>query len=121
VRQLIHNAIGAAFWALLILLWVMLVRNHKAGGANIAYSAQYVGAIAGAVLAVTFWWIRHNTGIYRRKGPRRGRPDIPPRTDEDRLGRPIRWQMEDGVAGALAAGHLIIDLDDAAKVYRRPD
>ena len=31
----------------------------------------------GAVLAVTIWWIRHNVSIYRRKGPRRGRPDTP--------------------------------------------
>jgi hypothetical protein len=117
MRQLGHIVVGVAFWALLIVLWVLLVVEHKAGSASIAYSVQYVSAIGGAVLAVTLWWIRHNTRIYRRKGPRMGRPRIPPRIDEDRLGRPIRWQTENGAAGALDAAHLRVELDGQAKVY----
>jgi hypothetical protein len=119
MRQAAHTAVGAAFWALLILLWVKLVRDHKVGAANIAYSVQYLSIVAGAVLAVTIWWIRHNTRIYRRKGPRTGRPGTAPRTDEDRLGRPVRWQLEGGADGAVDAGHLVIDLDGEAKVYRQ--
>jgi membrane protease YdiL (CAAX protease family) len=119
MRQLAHKAIGVAFWAVLVVLWVKLVLDHKAGGRNIAYSLQYLAAIAGAVLAVTFWWIRHNTGIYQRKGPRNASPAMMPRIDEDRLGRPIRWQLDGGVGEALDAGHLIVDLDGEAKVYRR--
>jgi hypothetical protein len=117
MRQLAHKAIGVVFWTLVIVLWILLIRDHKAGGRNVAYSVQYVGMIAGAVLAVTLWWIRHNTRIYRRKGPRTGRPEIAPRTDEDRLGRPIRWQTEGGADGARDVGHLRIELDGAAKVY----
>jgi hypothetical protein len=118
MRQAAHTAIGLAFWALLILLWVKLARDGQAGAANIAYSIQYLSVVAGAVLAVTVWWIRHNTRIYRRKGPRTGRPEVVPRCDEDRLGRPVRWQLEDGVEGAREAAHLIVDLDGEAKVYR---
>lgn len=117
MRQLGHKAIGVMFWTVLVVLWILLIRSHKAGGHNIAYSVQYVGMIAGAVLAVTLWWIRHNTRIYRRKGPRTGRPEIAPRTDEDRLGRPIRWQTEGGADGARDAGHIVVVLDGAAKVY----
>jgi hypothetical protein len=58
---------------------------------------------------------------HRRKGPRTGRPDIAPRRDEDRLGRPIRWQLDGEVAGALDARHLVVELDGQAKVYRRGD
>ena len=118
MRQAGHTAIGLAFWVLLILLWVMLVREGRAGAAHIAYSIQYLSVVAGAVLALTIWWIRHNTRIYRRKGPRTGRPAVEPRSDEDRLGRPVRWQVEEGVDGAREAGHLVIDLDGEAKVYR---
>jgi hypothetical protein len=117
MRQLGHIAVGVAFWALLIVLWVLLVIEHRAVGASIVYSVQYVAAVGGAVLAVTLWWIRHNTRIYRRKGPRTGRPEIPPRTDEDRLGRPIRWQTDGGAEGALEVGHLRVELDGTAKVY----
>jgi len=119
MRQLCHKLIGVLFWALLIFCWIMLVREQKAGSTNITYSVQYLAVVTGAVLSVAFWWIRHNTSIYRKKGPRLGRPEIPARVDEDRLGRPIRWQLEGGPAEALATGHLVIDLDGAAKVYRQ--
>lgn len=114
MRQLWHKLIGLFFWAVLIVLWAQLIAGHKAGSANIAYSVQYLSIVAGAVLAVTVWWIRHNTGIYRRKGPRTGRPDAQPRTDEDRLGRPLRWEVDD----VTAAAHLVVDRDGEAKVYR---
>jgi hypothetical protein len=117
MRQLGHIAVGLVFWALLVAFWILLVAENKAGSANLAYSVQYVAAVGGAVLAVTMWWIRHNTRIYQRKGPRKGRPMIPPRIDEDRLGRPIRWQTEGGADGALEVGHLRVELDGAAKVY----
>jgi hypothetical protein len=117
MRQIGHIAVGVAFWALLIVLWLLLVVERKAGGASIAYSLQYVSAVGGAVLAVTLWWIRHNTRIYTRKGPRTGRPEIAPRTDEDRLGRPIRWQTDGGADGAVHARHLRVELDGPAKVY----
>ena len=119
MRQIGHRAIGVAFWALLGVLWILLIRGHRAGAQNIAYSVSYLAAVAGAVLAVTLWWIHHNTGIYRRKGARTGRPESPPRTDEDRLGRPIRWQLRRGPKGAVKAGHLVVELDGAAKVYKR--
>ena len=117
MRQVCHIAVGVVFWALLIVLWIMLVLERKAGGASIVYSVQYLAAVGGAVLAATTWWIRHNTRIYQRKGPRTGRPRIPPRLDEDRLGRPIRWQTDGGPEGALDVGHLRVELDGAAKVY----
>ena len=119
MRQLSHRAIGLAFWALMVVLWVLLVVEGKARAESIAYSVEYLAIVTGAVLAVTLWWIRHNTRIYRRKGPRTGRPALPPRVDEDRLGRPIRWQLEGGAEHAVDAGHLVIHLDGSAKVYTR--
>jgi len=119
MRELGHKAIGLAFWALFVVLWIILIRKHEAGSQSIAYSATYVGVIAGAVLTVTFIWIRHNTAIHERKGPRTGRPELTPRSDEDRLGRPIRWQLPDGHRDAALSGHLIVAVDGPAKVYRR--
>jgi hypothetical protein len=118
MRQFSHKLIGIFFWFVIVALWVLLVRGGKAGGANLTYSVQYVGMIAGAVLAVTMLWIRHNLRIYRRKGPRVGRTELPPRTDEDRLGRPIRWQLGGGAEAALHVSHLVVELDGPAKVYR---
>jgi hypothetical protein len=118
MRQLLHHAVGIFFWLLMAVLWVLLVMRGKVGVASLGYSAAYVGAVGSAVLAVTTWWIRHNTAIYRRKGPRQGRPSALPDTTEDRLGRPVRWQLPGGPDAALLAGHLVVELDGEAKVYR---
>jgi hypothetical protein len=120
MRQLGHKLVAVLFWLLLVLMWLVAVRQHKAGPSNIAYSVQYLSVVAGAVLAVTMLWIRHNRSIYRRKGPREGRPEDPPRVDEDRLGRPLTWAVRGGHYQARRARHLIVDLEDGRKVYRRP-
>ena len=62
--------------------------------------------------------VQHNLRINTRQGARGLRPPEPPRTDEDRLGRPIRWQLAGGHAEALAAAHVVVSLDGEAKVYR---
>ena len=121
MRQLLHKFVGVFFWLVMVGLWTVLVRDGRAGSANFAYSVQYLSLVGGAVLTVTLLWIRHNTRIYRRKGPRLGTPDVAPRTDEDRLGRPIRWRLDGGAAGALDAGHIVVELDGPFKVYHPGD
>lgn len=119
MRQFVHKLVGLCFWVLLVALWAQLVHQGKVAG-NVAYSVQYLAVVGGAVLAVTTWWVRHNTGIYRRKGPRQGRPAVDPRIDEDKLGRPVRWSVRGGHYQARRARHLVIDVEDGVKVYRRP-
>lgn len=118
MRQLAHKAIAIFFWIVLVVLWYALVVEGRAGAENITYSVQYVAVVAGAVLAVTIWWIRHNVRIYEKKGPRGHRPAEPPRIDEDRFGRPLRWQLEGGHEEAVGAAHIVVALDGEAKVYR---
>jgi hypothetical protein len=118
MRQKMHIVIGLAFWLLFAALWVKLFAEHKAAGASFRDTGVELAAVVGAVLAVTTWWIRHNVGIYRRKGPRKGRPSQPPRTDEDRLGRPVRWALPGGAIAARACDHLVVDLDGDVKTYR---
>jgi hypothetical protein len=114
MRQLVHKIIGIVFWVLLAGCWFAL-----AAEGNLSYSVQYVAIIAGAVL-VTAWWVRHNVRIYEKKGPRGLRPPEPLRTDEDRLGRPLRWQLERGHAEAVGAAHLVVSLDGEAKAASVP-
>jgi hypothetical protein len=118
MRQLLHKFIGVFFWLVMVGCWALLIAEGKAGSANITYSVQYLAVVGTAVLAVTLLWIRHNTRIYHRKGPRVGRPDMVPRTDEDRLGRPISWQLDGGAIAALEVRHLVVELDNEVKVYR---
>jgi hypothetical protein len=121
MRQLVHCVIGVAFWLLLAALWVLLAVQGKASGAAFRDTGVWLAALMGAVLAVTIWWIRHNVAIYRRKGPRRGRPEQPPRTDEDRLGREVDWALPGGAPVAVAERHLLVEVEGNRKTYRRSD
>jgi hypothetical protein len=118
MRQFVHIVIGIAFWLLLAGLWVLLAVQGKASGAAFRDTGVWLAALMGAVLAVTIWWIRHNVAIYRRKGPRRGRPENPPRTHADRLGRDIEWALPGGAHTALTQRHLVVDVAGELKTYR---
>lgn len=121
MSQFGQKLVGVLFWLVMIFMWVILVRQHKAGPANITYSVQYLSIVTGAVLSITIWWIRHNQRIFRKKGPRRARAEIPPNLGEDRLGRPVTWAVRGGTYQASRARHLVVDVEeDGRKVYRRP-
>jgi hypothetical protein len=118
MRQKAHIALGVASWLLFGALWVKLFVDDKAGPAGFRATGVQLAVVAGVVLAVTTWWIRHNVGIHRRKGPRTGRPTQPPRTDEDRLGRHLRWDLAGGPIAARDRAHLVVELHADVKTYR---
>lgn len=115
-----HQLVGVTFWLLLIGMWIQLLRGDAVTPSHIVDSVHYVALVAGAVLAVTLYWVRHNIGMHRRRGPRTASPTMAPRIDEDRLGRPLRWSVPEGHPGALDEAHLVIEIEAGAKVYRRP-
>lgn len=119
MRQFVHSLIGIAFWLLLIGLWVLLALEGRVSGAALADTGLRLAVLMGVVLAVTIWWIRHNVGIYRRKGPRRGRAENPPRTDEDRLGRAVTWAIPGDAPAAQAERHLVVEISGDLKTYRQ--
>ncbi len=120
MRQVFHQLVGVLFWLVLIAMWAMLIGSGRASVSQIVDSIQYVAVVSAAVFALTMAWVRHNVGIHRRKGPRAASAQSAPRTDEDRLKRPLRWALTDGHAGALDADHLVVDIENGVKVYRRP-
>jgi hypothetical protein len=119
MRQASHKLVGVLFWLLLVAMWLRLADSGSVTATNIIDSIQYVAVMAGAVVALTLYWVRHNVAIHRRKGPRAGSPSRAPRTDADRLGRPLRWSLPGGHAAAVGAAHLVVDIEDDVKVYRR--
>lgn len=119
MRQVAHIIAGVFFWLLLALLWVLLVLDQKATPAALRDTLFLLAVLMGTVLAITIWWVRHNVGIHRRKGPRQGRAEVPAAVDRDRLDRPIRWAMPGGVRTARAQAHLVVELDGDVKTYRR--
>jgi hypothetical protein len=119
MRQVAHIVTALVFWLALAALWARLAIDHKATTEAFRDTLFQIAVLMGVVLAITTWWIRHNVGIYRRKGPRKGRPEIATVIDRDRLDRRIRWSMPGGVRTARAQRHLVVELDGDVKTYRR--
>lgn len=118
MRRVAHILIGVASWAVFVALWWMLVRDGRVSADALRSTVVELGAVAGAVLAITAWWVRHNVAIYRRKGPRTGIREAPARTDRDALGRPVHWEFGGRRGGAVRAAHVIVDVADGDKTYR---
>jgi hypothetical protein len=117
VRQLLHTIVGLAFWVLFILLWGTLWFQHKASGAALLDSFARLAVCAGIVFGLTLWWVSHNVSIYRRKGPRTGRPTVQPQLEHDRLGRALVWALDGGADAARSAGHVVIEVESDLKSY----
>ena len=121
MRRLWQVAVGLAFWVLFGWLWIDLIGDGKASGAVVSASLERVALVAIVVLTINLAWVAHNVRIHRRKGPRRDRPLVSPRTDEDRLGRPIVWGLPGGHAAALTTPHLVVTIEGGTKTYRRAE
>lgn len=121
MRQVVHAVVASIFWVLLVGAWVLLAAQGKVTAGAVADSIGVIAVMALLVGGLTLYWVRHNVRIYRRKGPRRGRPGSNPNITADRLARPVTWQFDDGHHGALQASHILVDLVGHVKVYSPAD
>lgn len=76
--------VGVLSWLVLVLAWwLVLERDPRTWVYEL--SVPVVSAVV--VTVVTLYWVRHNLGIYQRKGPRRGVPAVDDPWTRDSLGR----------------------------------
>lgn len=96
---------GVLSWiALGIAWWAVLRRDHRTWLPELLVpTASLV-----VVTALTLLWVRHNLGIYQRKGPRRGVPEANEPWVSDSLGR--RLELPGDVAGARVV-RVVVDGD----------
>ena len=117
LRQLVHVAVGLGFWALFGLMWWMLFRKQEADLRAVFDSTRIILGLGTVIFAMTLWWVIHNLRIYRHKGPRAGKPQVAPRTDQDRLGRPVAWNFDLVLTDTLTAGQIVIEIEGDVKLY----
>ena len=100
---------GVGAWLLLALAWWVVLRRD----ARTWLPELLVPAVAVVVVTVvTLYWVRHNLGIYQRKGPRKGLPAGDAPWVQDSLGR--RLEFASGVSNARVVR---VDLDGDVKRY----
>lgn len=76
--------VGVLSWVLLLLAWVLVLQRDPR---TWLYQLAVPVVTLVVVTVVTFAWVRHNLGIYVRKGPRRGLPAVDRPWTSDSLGR----------------------------------
>ncbi len=112
-RALLHALVLVLGWTLFAAGWVVVTRRPN------EVTTLWMLMVAAVLLlpVVTFGWVLHNVGIYKRLGPRRAVRAVAPRYERDFNGRPVRADWK-ALAGA---GYVQIDIDaDGAKRYRLP-
>lgn len=118
-KEIMQALLGVLFWAVVGLMWFVLIRNNEVSWDAAFSSTKMIGAMALVTLILMALWIRHNLHIYESKGPRRGQPNFKPRTDIDKLGRKVVW--DDGLEANLQSNYVAIDILGEIKRYRPMD
>lgn len=110
-RDLVHGAFLAGAWALILVLWVRVLRGTSPDVLLLAGGAVLVCGIAS--VAATRLWIAHNVGIHRRKGPRAAVPEVALDYGHDWLGRAVAASWPD----VRAAGIVVVCASPARKAF----
>jgi len=101
--------VGVVSWFVLgVAWWVVLERDPRTWWYELAVPAVSLLVVTVLTLA----WVRHNLGIYERKGPRRGVPGVEAPWTHDSLGRRL-----DLTAGLDEARVVRASVDGEVKRY----
>jgi hypothetical protein len=101
--------VGALSWiALAAAWWAVLQRDSRTWVPELLVPAVALVVVT----ALTLLWVRHNLGIFQRKGPRTGLPETHAPWERDSLGRHL-----DLPVAALSARQVTLVLDGDVKRY----
>lgn len=87
-----HEAVVVlAAWGMFALAWVKVILDE--GFSHVPFTLLVLLVVTVTVVSSTALWIRHNIGIYQRKGPRRAAPSIVLEGETDFLGNRLigKW------------------------------
>ena len=110
-RDLVHGVFLVGAWALILVLWVRVLRGTSPDVLLLAGGSVLVCGIGS--VAATRVWIAHNVAIHRRKGPRGAVPEVALEYVHDGVGRAVAAAWPD----VRAAGIVVVCASPARKVF----
>lgn len=115
VRGTIHAAVTLFFWCLFVYWWLRVIPQTSVRDAVGAFVLIFLTILATTVL--TLFWVRHNIGIFRRKGPRKGLPPVIEERSADPLGRKLDHPGSDFLKSSRV---VIVSCEGDRKQYSIP-
>jgi len=88
LRGLCHTLIAAGAWVLFFFWWRQVLGFTRRE--DVIFVLIFIGVTGVATTLLNLIWVRHNIGIFRRKGPRTRVTEVSQDRSSDSLGRPIQ-------------------------------
>src|SRR4030067_1849747 len=74
IKGIFHTFLAVMTWLLFVYWWHQAIPQISVEDASVAFLVIFLTVLATSVL--TLLWVRHNVGIFRRKGPRQNLPAV---------------------------------------------
>ena len=87
IKGILHALLIVLTWILFVSWWNQVIPQVTVEDASMAFLVIFLTFLICSVL--TLLWIRHNVGIFRRKGPRKNLPPVSEERETDYLGRKL--------------------------------
>lgn len=98
IKGIFHTFLAVMTWLLFVYWWNRVIPQISIDDASVAFLVIFLTFLITAVL--TLLWVRHNLGIFRRKGARKGLPAVSEEIRSDSLGRTLDIPGYDSLKGA---------------------
>ena len=85
IKGTFHALLAVLTWILFVVWWKQVIPQVTVEDASMAFFVIFLTVFICSVL--TLLWVRHNVGIFRRKGPRKNLPSVSEEREADYLGR----------------------------------
>ena len=87
IKGILHALLIVLTWILFVSWWNQVIPQVTVEDASMAFLVIFLTFLICSVL--TLLWVRHNIGIFRRKGPRKNLPPVSEERETDYLGRKL--------------------------------
>jgi hypothetical protein len=115
IKGIFHTFLAVMTWLLFLYWWNQVIPKISVEDASVAFLVIFLTLLITSVL--TLLWVRHNLGIFRRKGPRKGLPAVSEEILSDSLGRTLDLPGYDSLKSAPV---VFISREDDRKRFDLP-
>ena len=115
IKGIFHTFLAVMTWLLFVYWWNQVIPQISVEDASVAFLVIFLTLFITSVL--TLLWVRHNLGIFRRKGPRKNLPFVSEERDADYLGKRLDHP---GYAFLKDAPLVVVSREEDRKNFKIP-